>query len=236
LGRLFLSDRKSGLERRVVLQAIIAPAVLAAISIPYGLAASDALAAVLIVPWLIAGLWTMLAVLALIFLWPVGIRVDSAGIRIGGLRGWERRQLSGRWPPRKPFHVGAQGRAVFSCPWDGVKELYLITSRDELKPLRQQKRAFGKRTSQLRDPLGYLGFVKAGLVITTNPALTRSDPAAFRSNWSQIGSIKAVVSPTWLVPTRRPEALRAALANAPGAPSVQDHLPPGAKFTFYYRQ
>jgi hypothetical protein len=233
-GELLYSEDRSGLERRIVVQAIVAPVILIAISVPYGLVNSNSLAALLLIPWLIAGLWTMLAVLGLIFIWPVGIRIDSAGIRIGGLRAWERRQLSGRWPPRKPFHVGAQGRAVFTCPWEGVRELYVIRGRGELKPLIQQKRAFRKRTSQLRTPLGWLGFVKAGLVIVTNPSLTRSDPATFRANWSQAGHIKGVTSPTWLVPTRHPEALRAALAQAPGAPAIGDQLPPDEKFFFHY--
>lgn len=106
-----------------------------------GLASSSVVAAVLVLPTVAAAIWTMVAVLGLIHIWPIGIRIDSAGIRIGGLRAWERRQLSGRWPPRKPFHVGAQGRAVFTCPWEGVRELYLIGSQAELKPLLQQKRA-----------------------------------------------------------------------------------------------
>jgi hypothetical protein len=231
-GELLYAEDRSGLERRIVIQAIVAPVIFLAISVPYALVNSSGITALLLVPWIIAGLWTIVSVAGLIFIWPVGIRIDSAGIRIGGLRAWERRQLSGRWPPRKPFHIGAQGRAVFTCPWQGVKELYLVNSRAELKPLIQQKRAFRKRTSQLRTPLGFLGIFNAGLVIVNHPALTHSDPSTFRNNWSQIGPIRAVVSPTWLVPTRHPEALRAALAKTP-APPVRDHLPPGEQFAFY---
>ena len=231
-GELLYAEDHSGLERRVVIQAIVAPLILIAIFIPLGPANSSLLAGVLALPAVIAAMWTIISELSLIFLWPIGIRIDSAGVRIGGLRAWERRQPSGRWPPRKPFHVGAQGRAVFTCPWPGVKELYLVRSRDELKQLNRQKSAFRKRTSQLRTPLGYFYASKAGLVVVTDPALAGSDPDRFRANWSQIGHIKGVISPTWLVPTRHPDELRAALARVPNAPEVQDHLPPDEKFAF----
>lgn len=231
-GKLLYAEDKSGLERRVVVRALAASIVFIAFLVPFVLVASNGIAVLLAIPALIAFLWAMVSVLGLIFLWPISIRIDSAGIRIGGLRAWERRQISGHWPPRKPFHVGAQGRAVFTCPWDGVKELYLVRSRDELRSLNRQKSAFRKRTSQLRTPLGYFYVSKAGLVIVTDPGLTNSDPDRFRANWSQIGSIKGVMSPTWLVPTRHPDELRAALAKVPGAPAVQDRLPPDERFSF----
>jgi hypothetical protein len=232
-GELLYAEDNSGLERRVVAQAIAAPVVFLALFVLLALASSTALRALLALPVVAAGIWAMVSVLGLIYNRPIGMRIDSAGIRIGGLRAWEKRQLSGRWPPRKPFHVGAQGRAVFTCPWEGVQELYLIDGMAGFTPLIEQKRAFRKRTSQLRTPLGFLGALHAGLVIVTDPSLTRSDPDAFRANRSQIGPIKAVISPTWLVPTRHPPALRAALAKAPAAPPVRDHLPADRKFAFY---
>ena len=235
-GQLLYAEDHSGLEQVIVVQAILAPALLLAISVPYALVSSSGVAVLLLIPWLIAAFWTIGSVLSLIFLWPVGIRVDSAGIRIGGLRAWERRQLSGRWPPRKPFHVGAQGRAVFTCPWEGVRELYLIRGRAEIKPLIEQKRTFRKRAQQLRAPLGFLGFVKSGLVIVNDPPLTHSDPGTFRPNRRWPGLVRGVPSPTWLVPTRHPDELRAALARMPNAPAVQDSLPPDEKFAFRSRR
>jgi hypothetical protein len=233
-GELLYAEDKSGLERRVIVHAIAAPIVLAAVLVPFLLVASNGLAVLLVFPVLIAAIWALASVFVLKFLWPIGIRADSAGVRIGGLRAWERRQLSGRWPPRRPFHVRAQGRAVFACPWEGVKELYLVRSREDLRPVTRQRSTFRKRTSQLRTPLGYFYTPKAGLVIVTDPALTISDPDRFRANWSRIGHIKGVMSPTWLVPTRHPDDLRTALAKVPNIPAVEDHLPPDEKFTFYY--
>ena len=225
------AENKSGLERRYVVQAVVAPLVLVVLLAFLG-PASSALAAVLIFPALIAFFWAVVSVLGVIAIWPVGIRVDSAGIRIGGVQAWERRQLSGRWPPRKPFHVGSQGRAVFTCPWPGVRELYLVGSRAEIMPLVRRKRAFRRGTQQLGAPLGWLGFARAGLVIVNDPALAGSDPAAFRPNRRWPGHVRGVASPTWVVPTRHPEALRAALARAAGAPAVHDQLPPADRFSF----
>jgi hypothetical protein len=119
---------------------------------------------------------------------------------------------------------------VFNCPWEGVLSLYLITDRQELKPFVKQYARFRKRTASRLSPLGYLvaGIMKAALVITNDPACTRSDPREFRTNWGQFGRIRAVDSPTWIVATRRPADLRAALQQCPWAPPVEDHLPPSS--------
>lgn len=90
-GELLYAEDHSGLERRVVVQAIVAPLILIAISVPYGLVASNGLAALLLIPWGIAGVWTIISLAGLIYNWPIGMRIDSAGIRIGGLRAWEKR-------------------------------------------------------------------------------------------------------------------------------------------------
>jgi hypothetical protein len=229
--QVIYAEDRCGLRWPLVLQGILAPIAVAALIA--AIFVTDA--GIWAILMAIAGLWGMLMTSSLIYAWPISIRIDAEGIRIGGWRARERRQRSGRWPPRKPFHVGAQGRAVFTCPWEGVRSLYLITDHDEIKPLFKQFRTFQKRSDGLRLPLGFLGvpFFKAGLVITNNPACTRSDPSEFRTNWRQYGRIRGVGSPTWMVPTRRPAELRAALQQCPLAPSVEDHLPPNAEFQFY---
>jgi hypothetical protein len=229
--RVIYAEDRCGLRWPLVLQGMLMPVVVAAL-IAAVFVTDEGIWAILMA---IAAFWGMYMTLGLIRSWPISIRIDAEGIRIGGCRAQERRQRSGRWPPRKPFHVGAQGRAVFTCPWEGVRSLYLITDHDEIKPLFKQFRTFQKRSDGLRLPLGFLGvpFFKAGLVITNNPAFTRSDPSEFRTNWRQYGRIRGVGSPTWMVPTRRPAELRAALQQCPWAPPVEDHLPPNAEFQFY---
>ena len=234
-GRVLLySEDRAGLNALLISQAVTAPVLfVAACTLDPFMRRSLVVAALLAVVIAATGVWGISSLLMLRFIWPVGIRVDSAGIRIGGLRARERRQRSGRWPPRKPFHVGTQGRAVFTCPWEGVQALYLVGSRAELKPLIQQYRTFRQKFQQLRRPLGMLNVSRAALVIVNSPAVAYSDPGTFRAEWVRPGTATGVVSPTWLVPTRRPEALRAALARVPGAPPVRDHLPPGQTFRFY---
>ena len=229
--RVIYAEDRSGLRWPLVLQGMLMPVAVAAL-IAAVFITDAGIWAILMA---IAGFWGMYMTLGLIRSWPISIRIDAEGIRIGGWRAQERRQRSGRWPPRKPFHVGAQGRAVFSCPWQGVRSLYLITDRQELKPFVKQYVRFRKRTASRLSPLGYLvaGFMKAALVITNDPACTRSDPREFRTNWGQFGRIRAVDSPTWIVATRRPADLRAALQQCPSAPPVEDHLPPQAEFQFY---
>lgn len=182
----------------------------------------------------VTGVWAIFMWLPLIYGLYVGIRIDPERIQIGGIRARERRIRQHRWPPRKPFHAGGQSRAVFSCPWEGVRSLYLLTDRDEIKHLLRDWNRFRKETAGLRTPLGAMNapFSKSILVITHNAIDATSDPAEFRPNWGQYGNIKPVQSPTWIVPTRRPEALRAALEQVPGAPAVQDTLPPQATFQF----
>jgi hypothetical protein len=181
------------------------------------------------------GLWTLFMTLNLWGSLPIGIRIDGDGIQIGGMRARDRRRRTGRWPPRKPFTVGGQSRAVFSCPWEGVVALYLITDTRELKPMWRQLVQFKKTYDGAVTPLGILRvfFMKAALVIVNDPRHAASDPLEFRSNWRSYGKrIAGVRSVTWLVPTRQPEALHAALTQIPGAPPVQDHFPPHADFQF----
>lgn len=234
-GRVLLySEDRAGLNALLVSQAATATALFAAACTLDPFMRRSFVVAVLLAAAIAAtGVWGISSLTVLRFTWPVGIQVDSAGIRIGGLRARKRRQRAGRWPPRRPFHVSTQGRAVFTCPWEGVQALYLVRNRAELKPLLRQYRAFRKKFQQLRRPLGMLNVNRAALVIVNSPALAYSEPGTFRSDWARPGTTTGVTSPTWLVPTRHPEALLAALARVPGAPPVRDHLPPGESFRFF---
>jgi hypothetical protein len=182
----------------------------------------------------LAGIWVIIMWISLIYGLYVGIRIDTDGIQIGGIRARERRIRQHRWPPRKPFHVSGQSRAVFTCPWEGARSLYLVTDREDFRHLRRDYKLFRKKWKGTRAPLGSLNglFTKALLVITHNAIDATSDPAEFRATWGQYANIEPVQSPTWIVPTKNPEALRAALEQAPGAPRVQDKLPPEAIFQF----
>ncbi len=59
---------------------------------------------------------------------PVGIRLDSAGVRIGGARRAERGQVRARQAV-----VPRQYSQVFSCPWSGVLGIGVTTDDDVLR-------------------------------------------------------------------------------------------------------
>lgn len=177
----------------------------------------------------------LLMTAALEFGMSIGIRIDREKIQIGGMTRRDRRLRNGKWPPRKPLRATEHNKAVFTCPWEGVRSLYLLTDKEEIRHIRRDLKKFQRATPAPRIPLGALyqaWFVKAELVITHNAIDAVSDPAEFRTAWAQYGRIKPVQSPTWMIPTRNPEALRAALEQIPGAPPVQDTLPPQATFQF----
>jgi hypothetical protein len=158
--------------------------------------------------------------------WRLGIRVDDHQVQIGGLRRLERRRHAGRWTPHDEISVLAQSRAVFTCQWGfGVEDLYLITGRPELKAFARQ---YLTGTGPGQVPLGFLPAprMRAGLVIVHKPAFGSSDPATIRAVATTRGLFRGVTSHVWLIPTRHPARLRAALAQVPGAPPVQEGAPP----------
>ncbi|MBO0805049.1 MAG: hypothetical protein J2P25_18485 [Nocardiopsaceae bacterium] len=166
---------------------------------------------------------------------PLGICLYGDKIQIGGMRTRQRLQEQGKWPPREPPPLGSQNKAVFTCPLDGVRGLYLITSHREIRRVRKAHRRFTNRTETM-SPLGAFCqatyFAKAILVIINDPRLTESEPAEFRTMRGRYGTTwRGVASPTWVVPTRHPGALRAALSQVPTLP-VQDSLPPGTPLQF----
>lgn len=165
----------------------------------------------------------------------IGIRVDADGIHIGGMNARDRRVRKGKWPPRKPPKCLEQYKATFTCPWEGVRSLYVITEKPELKHIHGDRKRFLKSYDGLVIPLGVffpIWFTKAELVITHNAIDAASDPPTFRRMRGRYGRLTGVESPTWMIPTNHPEALKAALERAPGAPRVQDRLPPEAIFQF----
>jgi hypothetical protein len=162
--------------------------------------------------------------------WPTGIRVDTAGIQIGGV---------GRKPDAVTGHsVLGQRHEVFSCPWTAVRGI-AVTDRAGLRGLRaqlaeRQPSAHARhhpdrpgdtemrpRTAGVR--LGWMPapFMRAALVIYVEP-----DNAHFPLllPWRSYGrtAMRKVGTPSrvWLAPTRHPDALRAALARVPGCPPV----------------
>jgi hypothetical protein len=179
--------------------------------------------------------WGFIGAISLRANWPTGIRLDSYGIRIGGVREAEH----GTRRRGRPLRVDAQRYAVFSCPWPAVRGLALITDRAKLRQLRSQARSYtgrpGLRLLVMYVPLGWLSapYMRAALVVHVTPGAVAFPE--FRDSGGAGGapSRTGVPSPTWLVPTRHPDKLRAALARLQGtAPPVDDHITADAPVQF----
>lgn len=162
------------------------------------------------------------SIIGLVTAWPTGIRIDADGIRIGGVHRAE--QHPGQGPEKKLPPVSAQRRQVFSCPWNGVQRVAVVTDRAELKKLVRSSR--GHNT-----PVGILWayWMRAALVVNVDLAaahVPQFRPPDTQSHWFRMSRYnRAVPSPVWLAPTRHPDRLREALAqvSAPGSiPSGQE--------------
>lgn len=161
--------------------------------------------AVAFLAMIVWGAWGQL----LPYVWPTGIRLDSWGVRIGGMQWAERHP--GR--TRRKATVPRQYSQVFSCPWEGVRRIGVTSNR---KAIRMMIR--GAYHGRKPTPLGNLAapFMRAALVIWVerdHANLPRIKPARgpLSVNWSSPGFHQ----PIWVAPTRNPERLQAALARLP---------------------
>ncbi len=154
--------------------------------------------------------------------WPTGIRVTGSAISVGAVS-------SARAVRRAPtvFH---QSRGLYVCPWSAVVGVRVVTDRAELRRLRRSPlyqtftdRYGGRRLSGgsciSHCNIGVLvsPCMRAALVVSVHPAgvtVPPVRPARLYSNgldghFSRL--VEPRMSPTWVVPTRHPEALSAAL-------------------------
>jgi hypothetical protein len=170
---------------------------------------------------LVVGLPLFLPVMVYVSLlyrnWPTGIRIDEAAISIGAVR-------SPRAAHRRPT-VNHQTRGLFTCPWSAVESLRIVTDRAELRQMKSSTlyytltNRWGNKRGMSHCNTGVLAapFMRAALVIEVDPfsATTPSiRPARFYSNFMDgrfSRLIQPRLSPTWIVPTRNPEALSNAL-------------------------
>jgi hypothetical protein len=166
--------------------------------------------------------------------WPTGIRVDERGIRIGEV-------ASNRAERRKPT-ITHQNWAEFSCPWSGVREMFVVTDPDQVMLLRTSPEYFtlSNRWAKPNDMTGCTAGVlvpplmRAALVIRVDPAVARVPrfrSARFFSNYMDPSdphfsrALKLSVGNTWVVPTRDPERLRALIKDQlhPAAPAPKQN-------------
>jgi hypothetical protein len=173
------------------------------------------------VGWIVSsGVW-------LRYLWPTGIRMDQAGVRIGGVH-WAQRH-PGQVRDRTAI-VPRQCSQVFGCPWSAVLGIGVTTDRAAIKAM--QGHAYRGRKPT---PLGNLAapYMRAALVIWVDkdraqfPSIRQAGSVAWPNN-----SEPGFHQPVWVAPTRQPRKLEAALARQPlpagAVRDVREFLGPGS--------
>jgi hypothetical protein len=153
--------------------------------------------------------------------WPTGIRIDESGITIGAVR-------PGRATRRRPT-VNHQSWGLFTCPWQALEAVRVVTDRAELRAMRNSPRYYtftnrwGGKAGMSHCNIGVLAspFMRAALIIDVDLALVTAPetrPARYYNNFKNgyfSRLIHPQLSPVWVVPTRHPEALRTALQTVP---------------------
>jgi len=147
--------------------------------------------------------------------WPVGLRLDAGGVHSGGVT------RPGRRTGRRPLPA-FQGSAVFTALWESVRAIEVVTDTARLRDLRSLSGSVpGPGSRRWRQPfetdvrLGVLTapFMRAALVLQVDLDAVTAPPIR-----PGVGSQKTMLSSTWVVPTRHPDQLRAALVRLrPGA-------------------
>lgn len=164
--------------------------------------------------------------------WPIGIRVGTAGVRIGGIRRAERRAARQRQEPRQAPRARTQRRQVFSCPWEAVQRIEVVTDRREIRKYAKLGRNVGDTRLEVATRTMRLGlltspYMRALLVINVDLAAPGTHIPEFRPPDEQRYWFKPSAPqrfapyPVWVAPTRHPQELKAALAEL-GVPGLVD--------------
>jgi hypothetical protein len=154
--------------------------------------------------------------------WPTGIRIDESAISIGAV-------ASARAARRTPT-VNHQSWGLFTCPWPAVEGARIVTDRAELRQMKHQPRFYtftnrwGGKSGMSHCQIGVLAapFMRAALVLDVDPLAVTATPVRPARYYSNLKNgrlsrrIQSQISPTWVVPTRRPGALSKALEAVPG--------------------
>jgi hypothetical protein len=134
--------------------------------------------------------------------WPTGIWANEAGIRIGDARALP--------------YATCDSQTVFTCSWTAVRRI-VVTDRSRSRGPVKGIAAW------LRWLLVLVPRSRAVLVIYADRTAPGGPRAELVDNVFSSGT-----PPTrWTASTRRPKALRAALAQVPDCPPVEDHAFPG---------
>ncbi len=154
----------------------------------------------------IGGLGTVIASVLILIVWPAGIEITTEGIRVGGIHR-ERRQ-GGRLPS-----VDARWKRPFFCPWNAVRGAEIVTDRAYIRKTNAEFRERGK----VALGMFYAPFTRSALFLDIDTSAVTipefREPDTSRPFFRPASFAVPFTSRLWLIPTKRPEALRAALAR-----------------------
>lgn len=154
----------------------------------------------------IGGLGLVVTSALTILIWPTGIEITGDGIRVGGIRRVQRAD-------RKLPSVDARWKRPFFCPWDAVRSAEVVTDRSYIRSTNRKFRERGK----VALGMFYAPFTLSALFLDVDVnAVTVPEfrpPDTERPFFRPANFAVPFTSPVWLVPTRNPDALRAALAQ-----------------------
>jgi hypothetical protein len=141
-----------------------------------------------------------------IIIWPIGIQVRSDGIQVGGIHRTQR-------PDRRLPSPGAQRKRLFFCPWPAIRSAEIVTDRAYIRKTNKDFREPGSvALGMFRAPFTRSAlFLEVDINAVTIPEFR--PPDIERPFFRPANFAVPFTSPVWLIPTRHPEALRAALAQ-----------------------
>ncbi len=214
-------------ERRCALRW---PLVMWGLGVPTALVGLFVALAIFINPqWVIAAAFTplfapfMMGTALLYRNWPTGIRIDAGGVSIGAVG-------SARARARRPT-VTHQNWGLFTCAWPDIRYVTVVTDPARIREIKKSppywtlSNRWGKPREMTRCMAGVLTapFMTAALVVRVGHeeagvSIPELRSALFFANYLTAPrfSTRLTADPAleWVVPTRRPDELRAYLASA----------------------
>ena len=150
--------------------------------------------------------------------------MDEWGVRIGAVA------LKDVDAEQRSATVTHQNWVVFSCPWSGVREMFVVTDPDRVMRLRTSPEydTLSNRWARPKTMIWCMAgvlvppYMRAALVIRIDPAVAtvpRLRSSLFFSNYMDPNdphfsrALLPRVGNTWVVPTRHPEHLRALIKS-----------------------
>ena len=148
-----------------------------------------------------------------------GIRITTRRLAVGAVGSAADRDLA---EGSALGTVDRLGKCAFSCDWEGVKSLTIVTDPSVIKAMRLDLTVMSTavrvagRPRVVTHKLGHIvpPYARAVLVINVDPSIARFPEERAMKN------VVNLQSPIWIVPTRRPDTLRKALAPFPPAVSI----------------